>query len=194
MRPVYITFPVAGIQVLEGKYFCNESTCRVELSLLGAKSTGNFKCEVSGDAPHFKLAAKEDNMTVAGKCGRERNMAGGRVGEALNSLLANLSRILQPPPHTQNGRSLATKRPTNRELQLDVPLGGVPQCHLLLGLFQFAHKAHVVHQWRTGKRLYRPQPALGHSNNSAFLPPLLSLFLPILLLCCSPCWGSCNRP
>lgn len=86
MRPVYITFPVAGIQVLEGKYFCNESTCRVELSLLGAKSTGNFKCEVSGDAPHFKLAAKEDNMTVAGKWGRD-----GRVGEALNSLLANLS-------------------------------------------------------------------------------------------------------
>ncbi|EDV93268.1 GH19206 [Drosophila grimshawi] len=65
MRPVYITFPVAGIQVLDGKYFCNESTCRVDLSLLGAKSTGNFKCEVSGDAPHFKLAAKEDNMTVA---------------------------------------------------------------------------------------------------------------------------------
>ncbi|EDW59326.1 uncharacterized protein beat-Va [Drosophila virilis] len=65
MRPVYLTFPVAGIQVLDGKYFCNESTCRVDLSLLGAKSTGSFKCEVSGDAPHFKLAAKEDNMTVA---------------------------------------------------------------------------------------------------------------------------------
>lgn len=66
MRPVYLKFPVAGIQVLDGKYFCNESTCRVDLSLLGAKSTGTFKCEVSGDAPHFKLAAKEDNMTVAG--------------------------------------------------------------------------------------------------------------------------------
>ncbi|XP_034116278.1 uncharacterized protein LOC117575928 [Drosophila albomicans] len=65
MRPVYLTFPVAGIQVLDGKYFCNESTCRVDLSLLGAKSTGTFKCEVSGDAPHFKLAAREDNMTVA---------------------------------------------------------------------------------------------------------------------------------
>ncbi|KAM8705126.1 hypothetical protein ACLKA7_009567 [Drosophila subpalustris] len=65
MRPVYLKFPVAGIQVLDGKYFCNESTCRVDLSLLGAKSTGTFKCEVSGDAPHFKLAAKEDNMTVA---------------------------------------------------------------------------------------------------------------------------------
>lgn len=100
MRPVYITFPVAGIQVLEGKYFCNESTCRVELSLLGAKSTGNFKCEVSGDAPHFKLAAKEDNMTVAGKCERDGSEAGGRVGQVLNSLLANLSRILQPPTHT----------------------------------------------------------------------------------------------
>ncbi|XP_034486014.1 uncharacterized protein LOC117790626 [Drosophila innubila] len=65
MRPVYLKFPVAGIQVLDGKYFCNESTCRVDLSLLGAKSTGTFKCEVSGDAPHFKLAAREDNMTVA---------------------------------------------------------------------------------------------------------------------------------
>ncbi|EDW14403.1 uncharacterized protein LOC6572836 isoform X2 [Drosophila mojavensis] len=65
MRPVYMTFPVAGIQVLDGKYFCNESTCRVDLSLLGAKSTGTYMCEVSGDAPHFKLAAKEDNMTVA---------------------------------------------------------------------------------------------------------------------------------
>ncbi|XP_017845632.2 uncharacterized protein LOC108602118 [Drosophila busckii] len=65
MRPVYLSFPVPGVQVLDGKYFCNESTCRVDLSLLGAKSTGVFKCEVSGDAPHFKLAAKEDNMTVA---------------------------------------------------------------------------------------------------------------------------------
>lgn len=182
MRPVYITFPVAGIQVLEGKYFCNESTCRVELSLLGAKSTGNFKCEVSGDAPHFKLAAKEDNMTVAGKWGRD-----GRVGEALNSLLANLS---LKHTHTQNGRSLAAKRPTNRELQLDVPLGGVPQCHLLLGLLQSAHKAHVVHQWRTGKRLHASQTALGHSNNSLSLPLLpLSLSFPIFAPVLQPMLG-----
>lgn len=67
MHPVYMKFPVAGVQVQDGKYFCNESTCRVDLSLVGAKSTGTYKCEVSGDAPHFKLAAKGDNMTVAGK-------------------------------------------------------------------------------------------------------------------------------
>ncbi|XP_049306554.1 uncharacterized protein LOC105232926 [Bactrocera dorsalis] len=65
MHPVYMKFPVAGVQVQDGKYFCNESTCRVDLSLVGAKSTGTYECEVSGDAPHFKLAAKGDNMTVA---------------------------------------------------------------------------------------------------------------------------------
>lgn len=67
MHPVYMKFPVAGVQVQDGKYFCNESTCRVDLSLVGAKSTGTYECEVSGDAPHFKLAAKGDNMTVAGE-------------------------------------------------------------------------------------------------------------------------------
>ncbi|XP_030369782.1 uncharacterized protein LOC115620608 [Scaptodrosophila lebanonensis] len=65
MHPVYMKFPVVGVQVLDGKYFCNESTCRVDLSMLGGKSSGVYKCEVSGDAPHFKLAAREDNMTVA---------------------------------------------------------------------------------------------------------------------------------
>ncbi|EDW97158.1 uncharacterized protein LOC6536877 [Drosophila yakuba] len=63
--PIYMTFEVQGLQVLEGKYVCNESSCRLDLSLQGAKSTGLYKCEVSGDAPHFKLADKADNMTVA---------------------------------------------------------------------------------------------------------------------------------
>jgi len=64
--PIYMTFGVPGLQVLDGKYLCNESSCRLDLSLQGAKSTGLYKCEVSGDAPHFKLADKADNMTVAG--------------------------------------------------------------------------------------------------------------------------------
>ncbi|KAH8242856.1 hypothetical protein KR032_002604, partial [Drosophila birchii] len=63
--PIYMTFGVPGLQVLDGKYMCNESSCRLDLSLQGAKSTGVYKCEVSGDAPHFKLADKADNMTVA---------------------------------------------------------------------------------------------------------------------------------
>lgn len=67
MHPVYIKFPVTGVHMPDGKYYCNESTCRVELNMLSAKSSGVYKCEVSGDAPHFKLAAKEDNLTVAGK-------------------------------------------------------------------------------------------------------------------------------
>ncbi|XP_017145537.1 uncharacterized protein LOC108157845 [Drosophila miranda] len=63
--PIYMTFGVPGLQVLDGKYLCNESSCRLDLSLQGARSTGLYKCEVSGDAPHFKLADKADNMTVA---------------------------------------------------------------------------------------------------------------------------------
>ncbi|KAH8268001.1 hypothetical protein KR018_004178, partial [Drosophila ironensis] len=63
--PIYMTFGVQGLQVLDGKYLCNESSCRLDLSLQGAKSSGLYKCEVSGDAPHFKLADKADNMTVA---------------------------------------------------------------------------------------------------------------------------------
>lgn len=66
MHPVYIKFPVTGVHLPDGKYYCNESSCKVELSMLSAKSSGVYKCEVSGDAPHFQLAAKEDNMTVAG--------------------------------------------------------------------------------------------------------------------------------
>ena len=66
MHPVYIKFPVVGVHLPDGKYYCNESSCKVELSMLSAKSSGVYKCEVSGDAPHFQLAAKEDNMTVAG--------------------------------------------------------------------------------------------------------------------------------
>lgn len=65
-HPVYIKFPVVGVHLPDGKYFCNESSCRVELSMLSAKSSGVYKCEVSGDSPLFQLAAKEDNMTVAG--------------------------------------------------------------------------------------------------------------------------------
>lgn len=68
MHPVYMKFPVDGVQVLDGKNFCNESSCRVELSSLGIKSSGVYRCEVSGDAPHFKLTTRAANMTVAGEC------------------------------------------------------------------------------------------------------------------------------
>lgn len=65
MHPVYMIFPVDGIHVSDGSNICNETTCKVELSLLGKKSSGVYRCEVSGDAPLFQLATKAANMTVA---------------------------------------------------------------------------------------------------------------------------------
>ncbi|EDW81723.1 uncharacterized protein Dwil_GK12214 [Drosophila willistoni] len=64
MQPVYMSFPVQGVQLIDDGNECNESSCRVELNLLGIKSSGVYRCEVSGDAPHFKLTARAANMSV----------------------------------------------------------------------------------------------------------------------------------
>ncbi|XP_064552768.1 uncharacterized protein beat-Vb isoform X1 [Drosophila montana] len=64
MQTVFRKFPVQGIQLIDNSYECNESSCRVDLNLLGIKSTGVYRCEVSGDAPHFKLTARAANMSV----------------------------------------------------------------------------------------------------------------------------------
>ncbi|XP_055850741.1 uncharacterized protein LOC129915280 [Episyrphus balteatus] len=65
MHPYYMKFPVEGAEVQENKHNCNSSICRIELGALGKKSSGVYRCEVSGDAPHFKLTTKAANMTVA---------------------------------------------------------------------------------------------------------------------------------
>ncbi|XP_033164396.1 uncharacterized protein LOC117143708 [Drosophila mauritiana] len=62
--PTYIPFAVEGVQLIDDGNECNESSCRVELNLLGVKSSGVYRCEVSGDAPHFQLTARDANMTV----------------------------------------------------------------------------------------------------------------------------------
>lgn len=67
MQTVFRKFPVAGVQLIDNSYECNESSCRVDLNLLGIKSTGVYRCEVSGDAPHFKLSERTANMSVEGK-------------------------------------------------------------------------------------------------------------------------------
>jgi len=40
----------------------------VELEKLTAHSSGQYRCEVSGDAPEFKLIDQTANMTVGGRC------------------------------------------------------------------------------------------------------------------------------
>ncbi|KAH8243787.1 hypothetical protein KR032_010175, partial [Drosophila birchii] len=62
--PTYIPFAVEGVQLIDDGNECNESSCRVELNLLGVKSSGVYRCEVSGDAPHFQLTARDANMSV----------------------------------------------------------------------------------------------------------------------------------
>ncbi|XP_017845878.1 uncharacterized protein LOC108602305 isoform X2 [Drosophila busckii] len=57
-------FGVEGVQLIDEGNECNEFYCRVELNLLGVRATGVYRCEVSGDAPHFQLDARSGNMSV----------------------------------------------------------------------------------------------------------------------------------
>ncbi|EDV93270.1 GH19209 [Drosophila grimshawi] len=57
-------FPVKGVTIAEGSSHCNQFICNVELEKLNVHSSGQYRCEVSGDAPEFKLIDKAANMTV----------------------------------------------------------------------------------------------------------------------------------
>ncbi|KAI8044596.1 hypothetical protein M5D96_000767 [Drosophila gunungcola] len=61
-------FPVAGVTIADGSPHCNQFICNVELEKLSAHSSGQYRCEVSGDAPEFKLIDQTANMTVGGRC------------------------------------------------------------------------------------------------------------------------------
>lgn len=64
--PTYNTFPVRGITISSGSYFCNQFMCNAEIDGLSQLSSGTYKCEVSEDAPEFKLIDQTANMTVGG--------------------------------------------------------------------------------------------------------------------------------
>lgn len=59
-------FSVEGIHV-SSDHVCNEKLCTIHLDNLSNDSSGSYRCEVSGDAPDFKLSHETGNMTVAGK-------------------------------------------------------------------------------------------------------------------------------
>jgi len=61
-------FPVKGVTIADGSPHCNQFICNVELEKLSAHSSGQYRCEVSGDAPEFKLIDQTANMTVGGRC------------------------------------------------------------------------------------------------------------------------------
>lgn len=59
-------FPVKGVTIADGSSHCNQFICNVELEKLNIHSSGQYRCEVSGDAPEFELIDKAANMTVGG--------------------------------------------------------------------------------------------------------------------------------
>ena len=64
----YRTFPVAGVHIMEQTKYCNPSQCRVRLTNISREhSGGSYRCEVSSEAPAFRLAAETHNVTIAGR-------------------------------------------------------------------------------------------------------------------------------
>ena len=62
----YMLFSVDGIHVASD-HMCNEKFCTIHLDNLSGDTSGAYRCEVSGDAPEFKLTHETSNMTVVGK-------------------------------------------------------------------------------------------------------------------------------
>lgn len=61
-------FPVEGVRVDEESTTCGRSMCRVHLKdLTRLHSSGAYRCEVSSEAPTFRLAAESHNVTVVGE-------------------------------------------------------------------------------------------------------------------------------
>lgn len=66
-QPTVSMFKVAGIHVHNNSIDCDTQSCRIQLWYLQPQSSGVYRCEVSGDAPDFKLVSRVANMTVGGK-------------------------------------------------------------------------------------------------------------------------------
>lgn len=60
-----MSFPVDGVS-LNSKSVCNKESCTIYLQHLTNYTAGAYRCEISGDAPEFKLVHETSNMTVAG--------------------------------------------------------------------------------------------------------------------------------
>ncbi|XP_053678207.1 pregnancy-specific beta-1-glycoprotein 11-like [Anopheles nili] len=63
--PKVTTYPVDGIVIATDRpTICNQYLCSIRLTELQRRSSGEYRCEISGDAPEFKLANGTRNMTV----------------------------------------------------------------------------------------------------------------------------------
>ncbi|XP_058443088.1 uncharacterized protein LOC131425313 [Malaya genurostris] len=63
LNPKTKTFPVEGV-VIAHENLCNQYLCQIRLTSLERRSSGDYRCEISGDAPKFALANGSRNMTV----------------------------------------------------------------------------------------------------------------------------------
>ncbi|XP_057654442.1 uncharacterized protein LOC130892816 isoform X2 [Diorhabda carinulata] len=65
-NPPTLTFPVAGVTVIPNTSECDITRCKVNLHNLSSRySGGAYRCEISSEAPAFRLAAETRNITVA---------------------------------------------------------------------------------------------------------------------------------
>ncbi|KAF5297625.1 hypothetical protein FQR65_LT09952 [Abscondita terminalis] len=65
-QPHIMSFPVSGVHLALQGTDCDEIHCKVQLTKLTRHhSDGAYRCEVSSEAPTFRLAAETHNITVA---------------------------------------------------------------------------------------------------------------------------------
>lgn len=61
-------FPLPGVHIIKRtEDICSRRFCSISLGKLNPKSSGTYKCEISGDAPMFNVVFESRNMTVYGK-------------------------------------------------------------------------------------------------------------------------------
>ncbi|XP_072398010.1 uncharacterized protein [Diabrotica undecimpunctata] len=61
-----LLFPVPGVQVRSSETDCSQVRCKITLSGLSRiHSSGAYRCEISSEAPAFRLASETHNVTVA---------------------------------------------------------------------------------------------------------------------------------
>ncbi|XP_022912653.2 uncharacterized protein [Onthophagus taurus] len=64
--PSEMSFPVAGVHLRGASSNCSRTQCRVVLDHLSRDhSGGTYRCEVSGEAPAFRIASESHNVTAA---------------------------------------------------------------------------------------------------------------------------------
>ncbi|XP_063704183.1 uncharacterized protein LOC134833697 [Culicoides brevitarsis] len=101
-----MTFPVNGVHLTKepyDPYDCGKTKCRVTLDNLSVRSSGAYKCEVSGDAPAFPLVYEASNMTVIALPRQDPVISGlGYRYEIGEFVVANCTSDISFPPAVVN--------------------------------------------------------------------------------------------